>query len=270
MPAAIRLTSRQHAVVRQCRTAASGDDPDLVLLDGAHLLTDALDADIRIARVLTDGRAASLVARARKSGATVYEATTSVLEAASPVRSPTGVVALAHWRTTGVAPALKAGGPAACCLGLVGVQDPGNVGSAIRAADALGATGVLTHEGTADPRGWKTLRGAMGSVFHLPIGRGPAAEALAEASRANLSVVAAVTHSGAPPGTLDLRRPCLILVGSEGAGLPPAVVDRADARVTIPMRRGVESLNVAVTAALLLFEARRQREAAAETVRTAG
>jgi len=261
VPTATRLTSRQHAVVRQCRNAAAGDDPDLVLLDGEHLLAEALTAGVSIPIVLTDGRAPGLADRARASGATVYEGTAAVLAAASPVRTSSGVVALANWTTTRVADAITPG-PSACCLGLVGVQDPGNVGSAIRAADALGAMSVVVLDGTADPRAWKTLRGSMGSVFHLPIGRGHTDEALAEASRANFTVVAAVAHGGTPLSALDLRRRSLILVGSEGAGLPAELVDRADARITIPMRPGVESLNVAVTAAVLLFEARRQRESA--------
>jgi len=259
VPTATRLTSRKHAVVQRCREAAAGDDPDLVLLDGAHLLAEALDAGVPIALVLTDGREQRLVARARKAGATVYEGTTGVLEAASPVRSPSGVVTLAHWRTTRIVDAMAA--PDAGCLGLVGVQDPGNVGSAIRAADALGATGVLILDGTADPRAWKTLRGSMGSVFHLPVGLGKTAEALADAKHAGLAVIAAVAQNGTPLTEVDLRGPALILVGSEGAGLPAAIVDRADARVTIPMRGGVDSLNVAVTSAVLLYEARRQREA---------
>ncbi len=257
MPTPTRITSRQHAVVRQCRAAAAGDDSELILLDGEHLLQEALDAGVPIALVLTDGRAAAMAARARKSGAAAYEGTASVLEAASPVRTPSGVVALAEWRTTSVAKAMTA--PDACCLGLVGVQDPGNAGSAIRAADALGATGVLALEKTADPRGWKTLRGSMGSVFHLPVGRGTVSEAMAEARHAGMSVIAAVADGGVPLPELDLRGPALLLVGSEGAGLPADVQQKADERVTIPMRTRVESLNVAVTAALLLFETRRQR-----------
>ena len=254
--------------MRRCRAAASGDDHDAVLLDGEHLLTEALDAGVPIALVLTDGRAPALVARAHATGAAVYEGTASVLAAASPVRSPSGVVALAQWHTTRVVDAMAA--PDACCLGLVGVQDPGNVGSAIRAVDALGATGALILDGTADPRAWKTLRGSMGSVFHVPVGEGTTAEALAEARHAGLTVIAAVARNGTPLMNVDLVGPCLILVGSEGAGLAPDVVDRADARVTIPMRGGVDSLNVAVTAGIVLYEARRQREESGGATATTG
>jgi TrmH family RNA methyltransferase len=178
------------------------------------------------------------------------------------VRTPSGIVALARWRTSGLPEVLgRQEGP---CLGLVGVQDPGNVGSAIRAADALGASGVAAFEGTADPRGWKTLRGAMGSSFRVPVARGTVHEAIGAATRLGLAVVASVAEGGTPIERAALGSPALLLVGSEGAGLPPDIVAMAGHRVTIPMRPGVDSLNVAVTAAILLFEARRQRQAAAE------
>ena len=228
-----------------------------MLLDGEHLVDEAMRAGVAIDVLLTDGRAPGLAGRARAAGASVHEGNASVLEAASPVRSPSGVVALARWRTGTIAEALA---PAdACCLALAGVQDPGNVGSAIRAADALGATGVLALDGTADPRGWKTLRGAMGSSFHLPIAKGATLEAIAQAKAHGLAVVASVATGGVTIDRCDLRSPTMILVGSEGAGLTADVISQSDRRVTVPMRAGVDSLNVAVTAAIVLFEARRQR-----------
>jgi TrmH family RNA methyltransferase len=257
VPSAARLSSRQHAVVRRFREIARRGDPDLVLLDGEHLLAEGLACGISIDTVLTDGRAAGLAGRARAAGASVFEGTASVLEAASPVRTPTGIVALARWRPAPLADVLSAEG---VCLGLVGVQDPGNVGSAIRAADALGAAGVLALDGTADPRGWKTLRGAMGSSFRVPVARVAADEAVARAKKLGVAVVVSVAAGGTPIDRADLHSPCLLLAGSEGAGLPEEIEALADRRVTIPMRPGVDSLNVAVTAAILLFEARRQRQ----------
>jgi RNA methyltransferase, TrmH family len=261
VPSSARLSSRQHAVVRRFRQIARGGDPDVVLIDGEHLLAEALACGVPIEIVLTDGRAPGVVGRARAAGATVHEAAAAVIEAASPVRTPTGVVALAHWQPAALAGVLaRPDGPV---LGLVGVQDPGNVGSAIRAADALGAGAVVALDGTADPRGWKTMRGAMGSTFRVPVARGQAPEAIDQAKRSGLTVVASVAAGGTPLEQAGLSMPVLLLVGSEGAGLPPEIVSMADQRVTVPMRSGVDSLNVAVTAALLLFEARRQRQSAA-------
>lgn len=256
MPAAERITSRQHAVVRRFREAARGDS-ELVLLDGAHLVTEALDAGVPLELVLTNGRLASLASRAGTAGATVHDAAATVLEAASPVKTPSGIVALARWQTATVPDVLDRS--KTTCLGLVGVQDPGNAGSAIRAADALGASGVLALDGTADPRGWKVLRGSMGSAFHLPVGRGAAADAIAHARRRGLPIIATVATGGTAIDHADFTKPLLLLVGSEGAGLPDEVVAQADQRLTIPMREGANSLNVAVTAAILLFEIRRQQ-----------
>jgi TrmH family RNA methyltransferase len=254
--AAARITSRQHAVVRRFREAARGN-ADVVLLDGEHLLAEALDAGVALEVVLTDGRAAALAGRARAAGAMVYEAAATVLEAASPVRTPTGIVALARWAPCAVTDALhRATGT---CLGLVGVQDPGNVGSAIRAADALGASAILALDDTADPSGWKVLRGSMGSTFHFDVARGRSTEALACARTLGWPIIATVTEGGTSIERANLSVPALVLVGSEGGGLPAEIVSLADQRVTIPMRPGANSLNVAVTAAILLFELRRQK-----------
>jgi len=257
VPSATRITSRQHAVVQRCRRIARRAEPDVVLLDGEHLVSEALDAAVRLELVLTDGRAAALVTRAHGSGALVYECTGSVLEAASPVRTPSGVIAIAKWRPVPVDDALQ--GAEALVLGLVDVQDPGNVGSAIRSADALGATGVLVLDGSAHPGGWKALRGSMGSVFRLPVGTGTLDEAARAARRRGLQIAATVASHGTPAHQADLRSPSILLLGNEGAGLSDAAVSMAAARVTIPMRGRVNSLNVAATAALLLYEARRQR-----------
>lgn len=259
MPPA-RITSRQHDVVRRVRRAVSGEEDDVVLLDGEHLVAEALDAGLVVELVLTDGRASAVAAGARAAGAAVYDVTASVLEAASPVRTPSGIVALARWRTVPVASAMA--GLAPLVVGLCGVQDPGNVGSVVRAADALGATGVLALDDSADPGGWKALRGAMGSTFHLPIARARVEEAVEEAHRRRVRVAATVAAGGSAPARVNLRAPVLVLLGSEGAGLPDDVLAAADERITIPMSPRANSLNVAAAAAVILYEASRQRAGA--------
>ena len=200
---------------------------------------------------------ARLPAIARASGATVHEATPSVIEAASPVRTSSGIVAIAEWHTAEVVAAFA---PApAMTIGLVDVQDPGNVGAVVRSADALGGSGVLALDRTAHPGGWKALRGSMGSAFRLPVARGGGADAMAAARRSGLRVIATVADRATPLASVDFSLPTLLLLGNEGAGLDAAMTAGADERVTVPMRAGVDSLNVAVTAALVLYEARRQR-----------
>jgi len=142
----------------------------------------------------------------------------------------------------------------------VDVQDPGNVGAIVRVAEAAGATEVITAGASADPFGWKALRGAMGSAFRVPIARHLAVADALMLARSRGCRVAATVLDGTPIEEADLAGPLCVCVGAEGSGLPPAVVHSADLRVTIPMAEPVESLNVAVATAIVLYEIRRQRE----------
>ena len=228
-----------------------------MLLDGEHLLEESLSAGLPIEAVLTDGRAGDLARRAAEAGASVYDATEAVLAAASPVRHPSGIVAIARWTPSALTEAFDGADP--LIVGLVDVQDPGNLGGAIRAAAGLDATAVVVLDRSADPAGWRAMRGAMGSTFRIPVARGESMAALAEARRRGLAVAATTAGAGDAIDRADLRGPLLVLLGNEGAGLPAELAAQADRVLTVPTGRGVESLNVAVTAALVLFEARRQR-----------
>jgi TrmH family RNA methyltransferase len=256
-----RVSSRHHALVRDCRSLARADRNGRVLLDGAHLVFDALCAGATIDAVLATRDAldsdADLASALRASAVPLFEGSAGVLEAASPARSASGVVAIARWESA--EPSRLFSPFPALVVGLVDVQDPGNVGAVIRTADALGATGVGVTGRSADPGGWKALRGSMGSAFRLPVTRLDLEALLAEAKRAKAHVAAAVVRGGTDPARASLARPTLVLLGHEGAGLPDDVLRRADVRVTLPMRSGVESLNVSVAAALVIDEARRQR-----------
>lgn len=232
-------------------------DEGTVLLDGEHLVGEALDASVPLDAVLSDGTPHPLLARAAAAGAVVYEGTPDVLKAASPVKTPTGLVAIARWEPHPLEDVFRAS--PAFVVGLVDVQDPGNVGSLIRSADGLGAGGVIAIDGSADPGGWRALRGAMGSTFRVPVARGSLDRVLADARRRGVCITATVADGGVAVDALDLAQPTLVLLGNEGAGLPARLIADADQRLTVPMRDRVNSLNVAVTAALILWEARRQR-----------
>jgi len=259
----LRLTRRQDAIVDRFRRAARrAPAEECVLLDGEHLIRDAVAAGVPIDVVMATHERWNELGdllhwmETQSEPPTMYEAAPSVLEAASPVKTPSGICALARWQPSSIEQALHGSKP--LVLGAVDVQDPGNFGAIIRSADALGATGVVATGASADPAGWKALRGAMGSAFRIPVAKAPTDAALAAAKSAGLRIYAAAMD-GAPLDHCDLTGPTLLLLGSEGLGLPPAVLGAADDRIAIPMRPGVNSLNVAVSAALLLYEARRQR-----------
>jgi TrmH family RNA methyltransferase len=251
------IASRRHPVVQRFRAlAARRRREDPILLDGAHLIGEALAAGLQIEIVLAArGAHGELTARAARAGAAVHEVSGDVLEAASPVRTPSGIVAIAAWRAASLDQVLELPGPV---IGLVDVQDPGNLGSVIRSADALEAAGVLALGDSADPGGWKALRGAMGSTFRVRVSRATFAEAAEAARRAGRRVIATVAGAGVPLEAVDLDAPALILLGNEGTGLSRDVVAAADERLTVPMRESVNSLNVATTSALVLWEARRR------------
>jgi TrmH family RNA methyltransferase len=143
---------------------------------------------------------------------------------------------------------------------VVDVQDPGNTGAIVRVSEAGGATGVIASGATADPFGWKALRGSMGSALRLPVvHRTSPAGAMAEVRQNGCRVIATVPRGGRSLYETDLTGPIAALIGGEGHGLAAAIVDAADERVSIPMAPPVESLNAAVTAGLIVYEARRQR-----------
>jgi len=150
--------------------------------------------------------------------------------------------------------------PPALALWLAGVGDPGNVGTLIRTAAALGCDWVGLGPGSADPFGPKAVRAAMGATFSVPILEGVRGEDLA--TREGVRVVAAVVAGCVPPWEADLATPCIIALGAERSGLGAALGALGSCevvRVTIPQDPGAESLNVAAAGAILLAEARRQR-----------
>ena len=173
--------------------------------------------------------------------------------------SPQGIAALAHMPDREFADLL---GARPLVLVLVGVQDPGNVGTLLRSAEAFGATGAVTCRGTAHPLSPKALRASAGSALRLPLlASADDASVLARLREARLRIFAATLDGGESPGELDFRVPCALLIGNESSGLPAEMARAADQRVRIALAEGVESLNAGVAGAVLLYEASRQRSA---------
>jgi TrmH family RNA methyltransferase len=259
------ITSRQNPLVARFRDAARGDDGGVMLLDGAHLVADAIAAriGITIAAVTPAARGRGeierLVDALSAAGTTVATVAQPVMDAISPVRSASGIVALAERPEAG-GDRLYAGAEPLVVVA-VDVQDPGNVGAIVRVAEAAGATGFVAAGASANPYGWKALRGSMGSGLRLALASGadPAA-AVADARRRGCRIVATATRGGVPIFDAVLTGALAVLIGGEGPGLPTALVDAADERVTIPMKAPVESLNTAVTAGVVLFEIQRRRQ----------
>jgi RNA methyltransferase, TrmH family len=260
-----QISSRQNALVKRLRALAKDRGADgEVLLDGAHLVEEALASGVELRMVLVatdamDGPLGALAARAAAHGARVIALTPDVAEAVSPVRSPSGIMAVATMKPQSLDGMLR--DVPQLLLILDHVQDPGNVGAIVRAAEGCGATGVVAGPGTADPFGWKALRGSMGSSFRVPIVRVDAlTESATRLKDAGVRIFATVPRAGTPLPRAKLAAPSAIVLGGEGPGVSPSLIELADELITIPMREPVESLNVSVAAALVLYEAMRQRQ----------
>jgi TrmH family RNA methyltransferase len=265
-----RITSRQNAVVKRFRALArTGPSADgEILLDGEHLIDEALAVRLPIAVAAfsqtglngSTGRFAEIARRAGHAGARILSVPDDVLSAMSPVRQPSGAVAIARVQAAALRSVFRPASRTPLVLVLAGVQDPGNVGAIIRSAAAFDATAIVTTEDSANPFGWKALRGAMGGTFRLPVSTGAAIDDVVTACReAEIPLAATVPRGGTPLPEADLRCGCAIVLGGEGAGVPDTALRAAGTRVTIPMRESAESLNVATAAALVLYEAWRQR-----------
>lgn len=255
------VTSTRNPLVQRFRAAAAGDLPEAMMAEGVRLVAEAVAAGLRVHEAAVAPRCtdAALRARLREVAGSFVECSDAVLAALSSVDTPQGV-AVVLARPAVADDALVRGDAAPLVVAAAGLRDPGNLGAVIRTAEAAGASGVLTMRGGADPFRDKALRGSMGSVFRLPVRHGAdAAGIVAFARRHRLQLVVADGGDGKSYTAADLRRPTLLVLGAEADGVPGDLLMAADARVRIPLRPPVESLNVAVAAGVLLFEARRQR-----------
>ncbi len=237
------ITSRANSRVKQLRAAFAGHarlSGGLVAIEGEHLLEEALRSGMVFKTVfIAESRE---IPRIVPRGVEVLRLTDEIFEAVVETQSPQGVAALL------VPPGrefedLLHGVP--LILIAAGLQDPGNLGTLVRSAEAFGATGVLTTPGTVSAWNQKALRASVGSILKA---RG-------------VHLLAAVGADGVDAQTVDFAGACAIMIGNEGAGLAQEWLDLADAQVTIPCPGPVESLNASIAGSLLLYEASRQRAA---------
>ena len=261
------ISSRDNPIVHRYRELASEADANgaRLLLDGVHLVRDAHAARLDFESVaiaasrLTEETEEAEVARALEAaGVPVVSAPDLVFAAMSPVRSPSGIVAIALRTPIDATAVWNARN--GFTLVAIDVQDPGNLGALIRAAEAGGVTGVVVSGVSAQPFSWKALRGSMGSSIRLPVARASDVWMIVDGIQAaGTRTVASVARGGRVPDDIDWTGSVALLLGGEGPGLSDDVIARCDDRVTIPMALHVESLNVAVAGGILIYAARRPR-----------
>ena len=262
----MQITSRDNSLLRQVRAVRDGKIDELIYVEGLRLCEEALRSRLTIEAVvvseelLRKERVAAVIQELSQASKRFGSVSEKLLESVSYTKTPQGIVVLAQRpesSETRLAAQLD-GSPLLVVLHRI--NNPVNVGAILRTAEAAGAAGVIATKNTSDPFSPKSLRGAMGSAFRLPIWSGPAYTEMIEWCRQrSLATICAAVDATAAYTELDWTRPSALILGPESTGLTPEEQELADRRVSIPMKGMAESLNVAVAAGIMLFEAARQR-----------
>jgi TrmH family RNA methyltransferase len=259
-----RVEGRHNSLVKELRSAFSraelteaGD----CAIEGLRIVEEAIRSGLRLHAVFfsesAETRAERLLPQIGAHVETVV-LPDKLFGSAVPSETPQGVAALVRYRQHSLEDVLGRiqAGP---LVAVAGVQDPGNLGTILRSAEAFGAVGVLLGEGTVSPFNPKVVRGSAGSVFRLPAVRVKLGDALALLREQEVRLVATSSHKGTPLPEANLAGSIALFIGGEGAGVPRDLLAKVDETVAIPHTPQVESLNAGVAASIVLYEIARQR-----------
>ena len=257
------ISGRHNALVKELRkafAAGTATSEGLCAIEGLRILEEAIRSGVKFQTVFFSASAEAKAERLLPQiGAHVETLLLpdTLFASIVPSTAPQGVAALVHCKTWSLDEVLakSQSGP---LLVIAGVQDPGNLGTILRSAEAFGAGGAILAEGTVSPFNPKVVRASSGSGFRFPMAKATLPEALEKLRGRRL--IATSSHKGVPINQADLTGPIAIFIGNEGAGLPREVISAVDEVVVIPHSPKVESLNAGVAASIVLYEARRQRK----------
>src|SRR2546428_8265375 len=263
------IASNLQSTIRDLQRRKARGRRGLALIEGVRLVEEALAAGVTFTGALVapdlarTARGTALVAELEGHAVAVEEVGARVLAQLADTETPQGIIAVIEprrWTASDFAP-----GPEAVALVIDGVQDPGNVGTLIRTAHALGAAGTVVLRGTADPTSPKALRAAMGATFRHPVVSLDDDGFIAWARKHGVTLWASAAdgvrlhRALGDQGRGKREGPIAVIVGNEGAGIRPQLNAVSAQRVAIPLAQGAESLNVAVAAGILLYEVARGR-----------
>jgi RNA methyltransferase, TrmH family len=267
-----RIEGRHNALVKQLRQAfawAERTTDGFCAIEGVRILEEAIRSGLKFHAVFFRESAQNVAERLLPQIGTHVETLLlpdKLFNASVPSEAPQGVAALVQvkqFSTDDVLERLQVGP----IVVVVGLQDPGNMGTILRSAEAFGSAGVVLGEGTVSAFNSKVIRASAGSIFRLPVVIAKSAEGMekicAAMRSAEVRLIATSSHKGAALDQANLTGPVAIFVGSEGSGLSRELLAQVDELVTIPHAAQVESLNAGVAGSLVLYEAARQRRSAA-------
>jgi len=260
-----RVASRQNPLVKElCQAFARGEQAanNTCAIEGLRLVEEAIRSGLRFHALFFRQSALSVADRLLPQIASQVETVllpNEVFDSVVATETPQGVAALTKIKSFTLDDMLRPYQP--LIVALSGLQDPGNLGTILRSAEAFGASGVVLGGGTVSHFNTKAVRASAGSVFRLPVLAMKLSEAIPRLREAGLRLVASSSHGGVPADQASLATPLALFVGNEGAGLPRELLSQMDETVVVPHPGQVESLNAAVAASILLYEAARQRKA---------
>ena len=271
------VSSRQNALVKKLREAfVQGTSEDgLCAVEGIRLIEEAIRSRLKVhalfVRQLAQARAERILDQLSKHAEALL-LPNDVFDSAAITEHPQGIAALVQTPHFNLETALAA--HPALAVVAAGIQDPGNLGTLIRSAEAFGAGSVISIEGTVSQWNSKVIRASAGSVFRLPVVKTRSDELISDLRARDISAIALVAprnedaedFDGSTPQkplrlqNADLTRACALFVGNEGAGISRELFSVINEFIAIPQAR-VESLNAGVAASVALYEAQRQRSA---------
>jgi RNA methyltransferase, TrmH family len=259
-----RLEGRHNPLIKELRRAFAQAEltPDgYCALEGAHILDEAIRSGLRFKAVFFSesgaNRAHKLLPQLGNHVETLL-LPDSLFAGAVPSETPQGVAALVQWKEPALADVLDKTmqGP---LLVIAGVQDPGNLGTILRSAEAFGAGAVVLTEGTVSAINSKAIRASAGSIFRMPAARAKLSETVSALHAKKIRLLATSSHKGVALNQAHLSGPLAVFIGSEGSGLPREAMSQMDEILVIPHSATVESLNAGVAASIVLYEIARQR-----------
>jgi TrmH family RNA methyltransferase len=258
------ITSPQNALLKQLRRAFSrgeSTEDGFVAIESVRMVEEAIRSGLRFKAVFFGASAEAQASRLLPQiGAQVETLAVpdDVFASTVATETPQGVAAFVKLKDTRVESLLATAQP--LLVAVAGVQDPGNLGTILRSAEAFGAFGVMLAEGTVSPFNPKVVRASAGSLFRLGVVRVELDSVLPELRARGLRLVATSSHKGVPLHQASLAHPLVLFVGNEGAGLSRDLLGRMDEIVAISHSPRVESLNAGVAASIVLYEISRQRQ----------
>jgi TrmH family RNA methyltransferase len=262
----MQITSRDNSLLRQARAVRDGKVDELIFIEGLRLCEEALRSQLTIEAVIVSEellrkeRVAGVIRELSQATKRLGSVSEKLLESVSYTKTPQGIVVLAQRPEASEARLNAQLGASPLLVVMHQINNPVNVGAILRTSEAAGAAGVITTKNTSDPFSPKSLRGAMGSAFRLPMWSGPSyTETIDWCRQHKIATICADVDATTSYTAIDWTIPSALILGPESTGLTTEEMELADNRVSIPMKGMAESLNVAVAAGILLFEAARQR-----------